>query len=609
MKLENFYIGCISLLGLLLFFIHINPEMGDLSNWVLIYTLVGAILLLNHFNIIIPLSGNTLSMDSSVYLAGLFLFGLKIPLLALGISSLVFLLIRFKLAWWKHLFNFANYSIMLVCTHYTFLLTGGKTGETEFPNIMPYVLALTVYFFLNVVIMWFYYYLAQKPSLKTMIRTAFQKQILQEAFTSYLSTLVLSLVLTILISQQPIFGIFLYLCLSVMLSFTFRNFFNLYKEEEEKAKRDFLTGLYNHGFFKLQLEDMLGENRYQSFSVALLDLDDFKKFNDANGHIQGDKLLAFFGGFMVEKTKKLPYIAARYGGEEFGLIFPDVSKQEAFSFLNKIRKEVNDTYFPGIEHSPLGCISFSAGIVEYENGTYSSSELLSKADKALYYAKAQGKNMIHYYKDDQVYHQDREYAKEIEALEQQLQIFLSKNVYTYQHSKRVFSYAAEMSDRLNLSSEERRTLILGALIHDIGKLEIPRDIINKKGKLDPHEWDLMKKHVIYGKEIISSIKKYDELLPLIELHHERYDGKGYPYGLKETNIPKLARILCIIDSFDAMTTERPYQKTKTFAEGIRELRACSGYQFDPAYVEPFIQMIEENHMGQGDRHTVPPDGN
>ncbi|WJV30870.1 HD-GYP domain-containing protein [Rossellomorea sp. AcN35-11] len=217
--------------------------------------------------------------------------------------------------------------------------------------------------------------------------------------------------------------------------------------------------------------------------------------------------------------------------------------------------------------------------------------------------------MIHYYKDDQVYHQDREYAKEIEALEQQLQIFLSKDVYTYQHSKRVFSYAAEMSDRLNLSSEERRTLILGALIHDIGKLEIPRDIINKKGKLDPHEWDLMKKHVIYGKEIISSIKKYDELLPLIELHHERYDGKGYPYGLKETNIPKLARILCIIDSFDAMTTERPYQKTKTFAEGIRELRACSGYQFDPTYVEPFIQMIEENHMGQGDRHTVPPDGN
>lgn len=153
-----------------------------------------------------------------------------------------------------------------------------------------------------------------------------------------------------------------------------------------------------------------------------------------------------------------------------------------------------------------------------------------------------------------------------------------------------------MSDRLKLSSDERRSLILGALIHDIGKLEIPRDIINKKGKLDPHEWEMMKKHVSYGKEIISSIKKYDELLPLIELHHERYDGKGYPYGLREKNIPKLARILCVIDSFDAMTTERPYQKTKSFAEGIQELKKCSGQQFDPEFVEPFVEMIEENYM-------------
>ncbi|WP_346764098.1 diguanylate cyclase [Bacillus sp. BHET2] len=598
-KLENMYIALISLLGVLLFVHHLHPKVEDLSNWVLIYTLVGAILLLNHFNIIIPLSGNTLSMDSSIYLAGLFLFGLKIPLLALVISSLVFLLIRFQLAWWKHLFNFANYSLMLICTYYAFIFTGGTVGETEFPNILPYVLSLCVYFMLNVMIMWFYFYLAQKPSLKTVIRTAFQKQILQEVFTSYLCTLVLSLVLTILINQQPIFGIFLFLTLAIMLSFAFRNFFNLYKEEEAKAKRDFLTGLYNHGYFKLRLDEMLSEDPNHTFSVALIDLDDFKKYNDANGHIQGDELLNFFGSFMLEKTQGLPYVAARYGGEEFGLILPRTSMREAFAFLNKIRKEINDFYFPGVEHSPLGCISFSAGIVEYENGTYSSSELLKKADKALYFAKSQGKNIIQEYREDQVYHQDCQYAKEIDALEQQLQIFLSKDVYTYKHSKRVFTYATEFSDRLNLNSEEHRTLILGALIHDIGKLEIPRDIINKNGKLDPHEWEMMKKHVIYGKEIISSIKRYDELLPLIELHHERYDGKGYPYGLSGTNTPKLARILCIIDSFDAMTTERPYQKTKTFKEGIQELRACSGQQFDPDFVEPFIEMIEENYLGQG----------
>ena len=396
-KPENLYIFLISLLGIVLFVNQFNPQVDDLSNWVLIYTFVGAILLLNHFNIIIPLSGNTLSMDSSVYLAGLFLFGLKIPLLALVISSFVFLLIRFKLAWWKHLFNFANYSIMLICTYYTFILTGGTVGETDFPNIMPYVLSLTVYFILNVMIMWLYFYLAQKPSLKTIIRTAFQKQILQEVFTTYLCTLVLSMVLTILISQQPVFGIVLFLTLGIMLSYAFRNFFNLYKEEESKAKRDFLTGLYNHGYFKLSLDEILAENQHQTFCVAFIDLDDFKKYNDANGHIKGDELLSFFGTFLADKTKDLPYIAARYGGEEFGLILPGTSKREAFNFINLIRKEINDTYFPGAEHSPIGCISFSAGIVEYKKETYSSAELLSKADKALYFAKSQGKNTIQVY--------------------------------------------------------------------------------------------------------------------------------------------------------------------------------------------------------------------
>ncbi len=101
----------------------------------------------------------------------------------------------------------------------------------------------------------------------------------------------------------------------------------------------------------------------------------------------------------------------------------------------------------------------------------------------------------------------------------------------------------------------------------------------------------MKKHVEWGKEIVSAIDKYKELLPLIELHHERVDGNGYPYGLKGEEIPKLARILCVIDSFDAMTTERPYQQTKTFDEAILELRRCAGEQFDPEFVEPFIKMI------------------
>lgn len=593
---QNLYITFICGLSFFLIFLNLPLHVEELSSWVLIYTLIGSILLLNHFNIILPLSGNSLSMDSAIYLACIFLFGLNVPLLVLLFSSLAFFLIRYRLAWWKHLFNLANYSIMIVITYYLFIKTGGIVGNTEFTNLWPYTISLTVYFFLNVFIMWFYFFLASQQSINTVFQSLFKKEDIKEAFISYLCTLVLSLVLTILIHEQPIFGVFLFISLSITLSFAFQKLFSLYKHEENKAKKDFLTGLYNHGYFKLKLDELIKiRENDETFSIALLDLDDFKRYNDFNGHIQGDELLTFFGHFLTEKVKDLPYTAARYGGEEFGIIMPNTSQQKALSFINKVRKEYNDTHFKGVDVLPLGCLSFSAGIAEYEKGTYGASELLSKADKALYYAKAEGKNNCQIYTEGYFNQEILQNKKEIDGLEQQLQIFLSKDIYTYQHSKRVFKYALDISDHLKLSEEEKCRLILGALIHDIGKLEIPRDIINKKSKLEAHEWEMMKKHVTYGKEILASTKKYDDLLPLVELHHERYDGKGYPYGLKGENIPKLARILCIIDSFDAMTTERPYQKTKTFSEAIAELRRCTGQQFDPAFVEPFIKMIQTKY--------------
>jgi len=109
---------------------------------------------------------------------------------------------------------------------------------------------------------------------------------------------------------------------------------------------------------------------------------------------------------------------------------------------------------------------------------------------------------------------------------------------------------------------------------------------------------MVKKHVTWGKEIVSTNKKLEDLIPLVELHHERYDGNGYPYGLKGKSIPKLARILCIIDSFDAMTTERPYQRTKTFQEAFAELRQCAGKQFDPQFIEPFISMAKQQDTAE-----------
>ncbi|WP_244532532.1 diguanylate cyclase [Mesobacillus persicus] len=424
------------------------------------------------------------------------------------------------------------------------------------------------------------------------------KGMLKGTAATYVSTLLFSLVLVVLISAQNTFGLFLFVCISLLLSIAFKQHLKLYYEASNKANKDYLTGLNNHGYFKELLDSELSVAREieQPVCVAILDIDDFKKYNDLYGHIQGDQLLKKFGALIKKETEARNFIVARYGGEEFSIIMPNTSLNAALSFINHLRKTTNDTYFDGVEVLPYECLSFSAGIAEWEKETYNTSELLNKADMALYSAKDQGKNLVQIYNQhfDYTAQQSLNLEKDLDEAEQQLKIFLSKDVYTYRHSKRVYQYAVDFSNKLQLSINERKTLILGALVHDIGKIEIPRDILTKKGKLEPHEWDIMKKHVTWGKEIISTDKTHEDLIPLVELHHERYDGNGYPYGLKGNNIPKLARILCIIDSFDAMTTERPYQPTKTFEEAIVELRECAGKQFDSEFVELFIEMIESN---------------
>ncbi|WP_374049478.1 diguanylate cyclase [Neobacillus sp. OS1-33] len=589
-KPANIYLFLISGLGILFFTVLIKILQYSQMDWIVIFAFSGSILLLNYYTILIPPKGNSLSMDSSIYLASLFLYGLNTSLLVLFIHSIVFALFQRKIAWWKHLFNFSVYSLMIICSYYAFMFTDGSTGPISVDNILPYLLSFCTYFALNLLLVGIYFILEATENLVN-----FFKAIIKETTATYISTLVLSLVLVILMKPEKLFGLTLFTFIAFLLSLAFKQHFNLFKEISEKANKDFLTGLNNHGYFKeiLEKEVALAKETDQPLSVVILDIDDFKKFNDLYGHIQGDHLLQEFGAILKTESDAANFIVARYGGEEFSIIMPNTDCKTAYSFMNELRKKVNDTYYIGVERLPYGCLSFSSGIAECEKETYNISELLNRADQAMYAAKNQGKNLVQIYNEHSEYsvHRLLSLEKELEEAEFQLKIFLSKDVYTYRHSKRVYQYAVDFSRILNLSVHERKTLILGALVHDIGKIEIPREILNKKGKLESDEWEWMKKHVTYGKEIISTNKKLEDLIPLVELHHERYDGNGYPYGLAGKSIPKLARILCVIDSFDAMTTERPYQKTKTFHEAIAELRDCSGKQFDPQFIEPFIAMI------------------
>lgn len=591
---EKLYTVVVSLLGMCIFATEVDIHSQSLKDWVLVYILTGSVVLLNLFPIILPPKANSFSMDSAVYLATLFLYGLNFTLQVLFIFSLIELYRNQRMSAWRHLFNFSMYCLMISGAYYSFLFFDGNIGKINVHHLLPYLISLLVYFSINVLLIFlFFYFIGQ------IFKGALELGVLKEACVGYSVTLLLSMVLAILLSEEKYFGLSLFIILVTILSIVFRKFLELYQLVSNRANRDHLTGLYNHGFFKETLKEQFSDCKLlkQPLTLAFLDLDDFKKYNDRNGHLQGDRLLAFFGKLLQKAVEGTNFTVARYGGEEFAILMPNTTKEDAYAFLNRLRKEVNDTYFDGVEHIPYRCLSFSCGIAEMEKDMHESDELIHRADQALYYAKAQGKNNVQLYDKHNMCLDEIKFKQDLEALEQQVKFFLSKDVYTYRHSKRVFKYALEFGSRLDeLTVHERQTLALGAIIHDIGKIEVPRDILNKSGKLEKHEWEIIQKHVAWGREIVAAEKRFDELLPLVELHHERYDGKGYPYGLKGEEIPKLARILCIIDSFDAMTTERPYQPTKTFEEALEEIERCAGTQFDPVYAAKFVAFVREHYL-------------
>ncbi len=587
----HIYALLICLLGLVLFGYSNHFEFLHYStpSWVWVYALTGASLILTFSLVQLPPEGNELTMESAVYLACVFVFGGSYTLTILLLNCLIFYFFDRSTSWWKHLTNFSIYSIMISLASFTFDLLGGQSGTLVNEKITAYLLTLAVYFIGNTLLVGLYYYILYKGTLYETI-----KDIIKDSFIVYLCTLVLSLVLTVLVFHNGILGLALFLCLSILLCQSFKRLFAMYRSIEERANTDQRTGLFNHSYFEeiLELEIQKSKDSGTTLSLAMIDLDDFKKYNDHYGHLQGDKLIAFVGETLRSESLKSGTIAARYGGEEFTLLMPDYDSQQARAYIDLLRKKLNNSRFTGVEIFPLGCLAFSAGVASCSSDIHDKSQLVDQADQALYYSKKQGKNTVHIYGAHSPLEQEIDFSQDVRDIEQQLNLFMYKDMETFRHSKRVFRYAMDISDLLELDTLSKRQFTLGALIHDIGKLEIPWGILNKKGKLEPEEWEMVKWHVTWGKKMALTNDKYKDLAPYIELHHERYDGKGYPYGFKGEEIPYLCRMLTVIDSFDAMTTERPYQPTKTIAEAIIELRACAGSQFDPKLTELFIGYIE-----------------
>ncbi|NLT94446.1 MAG: diguanylate cyclase, partial [Clostridia bacterium] len=367
------------------------------------------------------------------------------------------------------------------------------------------------------------------------------------------------------------------------------------EELERMASHDSLTDILNHRSFQNILDEKIIEAKEKGYSLSLLllDLDYFKVYNDSLGHQKGDMALKTVANIIKKFTEDIGY-CARYGGEEFVIILPGTEIENAKELAERIRKAIENTEFNGMEVLPKGRLTVSIGIAQYPNQADSKEKLIQKADEALYRAKFVSKNKVEVYYSvfDDLNLELKEKEKELlNSIRTLTMVINAKDRYTFGHSERTMELSKNFAKSLNLDDRTTKDLIYGSLLHDIGKIEIPREVLNKPAKLSKAEWNLFRNHPQWGADIIRPIKSLQGSLEIILHHHENYDGSGYPKGLKGEEIPFGARILRIVDSFDALITNRPYKEAMSKEQALEELKRFSGSYYDPYLLNKFCEIV------------------
>ncbi|MDD5700855.1 MAG: diguanylate cyclase [Dehalococcoidales bacterium] len=365
----------------------------------------------------------------------------------------------------------------------------------------------------------------------------------------------------------------------------------LYSSAQNRARIDELTGLSNRRNFDESINREIRRHfRYGSMlSLIMMDLDQFKGYNDSLGHINGDKLLKK-SAHIIQKNCREVDMCFRYGGDEFSILLPNTSGENACTVAERIRENIELAMAK--ERTP---VRVSMGIASWPNDGITPEDLITSADQALYYSKRTGGNRVCVAaqivpsagkdRNSDLNNPDKDTLNTIYALAATIE---ARDRYTYGHSRKVRDYAVALAEALKLSPEVVTVISHAALLHDIGKIGVYDAILNKPDALTVDERELIKNHPVLSRDIVAHIPNLTPCLPAILHHHERWDGKGYPHRLMGESIPVEARILTIADSFDAMTTARPYRDRLPSEVVIQELRTCAGSQFDPSMIEAFI---------------------
>ncbi len=380
---------------------------------------------------------------------------------------------------------------------------------------------------------------------------------------------------------------------------------SVFERLAHQSKTDSLTGIANRRHFQEVFNCFYHQARRYNrpLSLLVMDMDDFKLANDSRGHAYGDSLLQMVTA-QIEKCCRKADLPARLGGDEFAVLMPETTAGDAYIVAERIRQGVG----AGSAQDPAAVpVTLSMGIADLNSGEIDSPEAMaSLADRAMYTAKETGRNRVVQAHDlgsltwpvgsesgghvdtlrsrvAGLENQVREFF--VRAIEEMFGLLRERDPHMADHSGRVRRCSAVIGQEMGLPDRVIQRLEMAAMLHDMGMIAMPDNILMGPGPLNGQQQEVMRRHPLLSVRIMEGIHFLDQEIPTVRYHHERFDGTGYPEGLKGAEIPLTARIMAVADALVALTSPRFYRDAKSLDMALQEIRKCAGTQFDPVVVD------------------------
>ena len=401
---------------------------------------------------------------------------------------------------------------------------------------------------------------------------------------------------------------------------------NLFETMKKEAVTDSLTELYNRRYFTEELKKEADRARRlnQPFTIISLDLDYLKKINDTYGHMAGDIAIKAIADVMKKNARSID-IPARLGGEEFSILLPGIDSNGGMVAAERIRAAIENEEVPQI-----GKITASIGVGTYPEHSMNIDELVEMTDQAMYRSKINGRNRVTIAKQNEeeswqevaygafmdilnkrripvpeeltreltskldIVHANSRQAKEslysiVDMISKSYNPSISSGT-----TKSKISLAIKLAKKLEISKEDIDRLKIAMLLYDIGNIMIPEEIFNKTSPLTPDEKQKIHEHpIIAAREILQPISSITDIIPIIENHHENWDGTGYPNKKSGAQIPISSQIILLIDAYTAMSQDRPYRKAMSNEKIIDVITRESGKKWNEKVVEEFVGLLNE----------------